>query len=123
MSTFIGSIESFSESKNEFNTYIERFEQLMIVNQASAEKKLPLFITFIGSETYSVLKDLCTPSAPSSKTYIECVELLKSHYNPKKIVSLERFKFYKRDQKQNESFSDYVVHIKNFLKHVILAHS
>lgn len=108
----IGSIEPFDESKNDFITYVERFEQLLLCNKTEESMKLPLFITLCGGTTFSTLKNLCVLKAPTEKTFKQCIELLKKHYNPEPLVVLERFKFHKRDQKPNEAISEYVVELK-----------
>lgn len=114
--SLIGSIEKFEDSNCDFASYIERFEQLLIVNGVEDDKKLPLFITLVGGETFGRLKNLCVPNSPLEKTYEECITLLKDYYSPTKLEILERFKFHKRDQKPHESIADYIVELKHLAR-------
>lgn len=112
----IGNIEPFDQSKNDFVSYIERLEQLFIVNDVAAVKQLPMLITLIGPETYGVLKNLCLPSSPTDKTFDQCKTLLQNHFSPRRTVILERFKFHKRDQRSDESISEYVNQLKQLAR-------
>ncbi|XP_046406612.1 uncharacterized protein LOC124171478 [Ischnura elegans] len=60
----IGHVSEFNPAKEEFNSYVERLDQFFIVNDVEETKKVPLFITLIGPETYSVLKHLLDPVTP-----------------------------------------------------------
>ena len=53
-----------------------------------------------------------TPDVPSSKTYDELKATLSAHFKPKTLVIAERLRFYKRNQHENESISDYIVELK-----------
>ena len=65
-------------------------------------------MTAIGSDTYSLLRNLLAPVSPSTKIVEELFETLKKHLKPQPIVITERYKFYCRDQKENETISDYI---------------
>ena len=41
-------------------------------------------ISVIGAKAYDVLSDLCSPVAPSEKTYTQPVTILKNHFARKK---------------------------------------
>ena len=67
-----------------------------------------IFLTVIGSDTYTLLRNLLAPVSPSTKTVEELFETLKEHLKPQPIVIAERNKFCCRDQKENETISDYI---------------
>lgn len=48
---FIGSIEQFLPGDN-FEDYIERMEQLFLINDTPENKKVAFFLTLIGPESY-----------------------------------------------------------------------
>jgi hypothetical protein len=108
----IGHVTEFNPAKEEFGAYVERLEQFFIVNDVSEEKKVPLFITLIGSDTYAVLKSLLDPAKPVSKSFSELVSTLSEHFSPKRLVIAERVRFYKRNQLPNEPLSSYIVELK-----------
>ena len=52
------------------------------------------------------------PNEPVDKSYAQLKETLMTHYAPRPIVIGERYRFYKRVQKESESVSDFVVMLK-----------
>ena len=71
--------------------YIERIEQLFLANEweeiilttenAAAvkkrnDKRKAILLSLIGPETYSLLRNLVSPSRPSEKSYKEIVDAL-----------------------------------------------
>lgn len=66
---FVGSIAECNWDEP-FLSYIERFEQYIIVNDVTeTKKKVPLFLTIIGPKCYEVLRNSVLPAKPSEKTY------------------------------------------------------
>ena len=66
------------------------------------------FLSLIGSKTYSLLRNVVSPTRPQEKSYKDLVEVPKAHYEPKHIVIAERFHFYRRAQARGESISEYI---------------
>ncbi len=60
-----GHVDEYKESKEDFESYMERFEQWLLANNIANEKKIRLFLSFIGADTYWLLKNLVTPTKPS----------------------------------------------------------
>ena len=52
------------------------------------------------------------PDKPVDKSYAQLKEILMTHYAPRPIVIAERYQYYKRDQQESESVSDFVVMLK-----------
>lgn len=107
-----GKISEFQDGKESFLNYEERLTQFFEANEVPNDKKVPVFLSVIGPSAYGVLKNLVTPDLPKDKSYADLVKLLKNHYNPKPLTISERFKFNKRNQKEGETVSDYVVILK-----------
>ena len=96
------------EKGEDFEDYVERFDQFCLANSISEEsKKRATFLSVIGAYAYVLLKTLLAPNKPSSKPYEELTQILKSHLSPKPILIAERFKFYNRKQHVGESVTDY----------------
>ncbi|XP_046391558.1 uncharacterized protein K02A2.6-like [Ischnura elegans] len=108
----IGHVTEFNPAKEEFGAYVERLEQFFIVNDIGEEKKVPLFITLIGSDTYAVLKSLLDPVKPVSKSLSVLISTLSEHFSPKRLVIAERVRFYKRNQLPNDPLSSYIVELR-----------
>ncbi|XP_072400642.1 uncharacterized protein [Diabrotica undecimpunctata] len=111
--SLIGYIEQFNPAKSDITSYIERLEQLFICNVVEEDKEVPLLISLIGGETYSVLKDLLAPEVPSSKTFEELKRVLIEHYSPKRLVIAERYKFYNTNQEPQEDIKSFVSKLKS----------
>ena len=111
--TFIGRIDPFNENEEDWPSYAERLAQFLVVNGVADEKKTAALISLIGPKLYKLLKSLTAPDNPSTKAYTDLVKLLTDHLSPKPLVISERFKFYKRDQKDNdESISEYLAELR-----------
>ena len=72
-----------------------------------------LFLATIGPSTYKLLKNLCAPDNPNTKTYAQLKNLLRNHYEPVPIVIAERHKFWSASQGEHESVADFVVRLKD----------
>lgn len=109
----VGKLETFDEETMDFSTYSELLHHFMLANGVVATRKVSVLISVIGRKTYQILKDLLDPVEISTKSYDELIQVLSTHFSPKKIVISERYKFYKRNQEQGETVSQYVVAIKH----------
>ena len=69
--TTIGKIESFDDTKENRETYVERVEQFFLANGFDDDHKVPSLLSLIGGKTYTLLRDLLSPEKPglSLKTY------------------------------------------------------
>ena len=104
----LGKINSFNHGSDDICEYTERADQNVFTNDINdTKKKTAIFLTVIGSETYSLVRNLLAPVSPSTKIVEKLFEVLKKHLKLQPIVIAERYKFYCRDQKENETISDY----------------
>ena len=109
----LGKIDSFNLKPDDICEYLERVEQYFFGNDIEdAKKKTAIFLTVIGTDTYSLLRSLVAPETPSSKSVETLFEILKEHLKPQLITIAERYKFYCRDQHENESISNYVAELR-----------
>lgn len=107
----IGNIAEFS-LQDEWSLWYERFEQYVLANDIQDGKKVALFLTLIGSEAYALLRNLCTPALPSSKTISELSEIMQTHLQPKPSIITERYKFKECRQKDSEDVKMYLANLK-----------
>jgi hypothetical protein len=77
----IGNIEPFQPGVTDLSSYLERMNFLFMCNVVEEDQKVPLFLTLIGAEAYSVLKDLVSPDLPSSNW--ECFVCKKEGHKSK----------------------------------------
>ena len=109
----IGKLEEFYETHGDWTAYIERVEQYFLANDVDDEKKVPVLLTVIGGKTYSLLRTLTSPDKPSTKP----LAILQGHLSPKPLLIAERFRFHKRDQREDENINTYVAEIKKLSEH------
>ena len=64
-----------------------------------------MFLTIIGNETYSFLRNLLAPESPAGKTVKTLSETLIDHLKRQPTEIAERYKFYCRDQSENETIT------------------
>ena len=117
-SNLLCSIEQFDIKSDNWNEYVERLEQYLIANEINdPEKKVAVLLTIIDSETYSLLRNLLAPVKSATKTIEDLVGELKKHLNPTPIVIAERYKFYHRQQKSDETLSEYMAALRKLTEH------
>uniref|UniRef100_A0A3B5LGC2 Retrotransposon gag domain-containing protein n=1 Tax=Xiphophorus couchianus TaxID=32473 RepID=A0A3B5LGC2_9TELE len=112
MAMHVGRVVEYDESKEDFESYLERLEQWMLANDVPDEKVVCTFLSVIGADTYGLLKNLVSPKVPSTMQYAALTAALQAHYKPTPVVIAERFRFQKRNQKEGEPVSDYVVALR-----------
>ena len=117
MAGYIGKIENFDDSIEQWPSYIERLEQYFAVNEISNEKRVPALLSLIGGKTYALLRNLTTPDKTKDKSYADIVKVLKEHLSPAPLEIAERYRFHKRDQRDSESIHEYVAQLRKLSEH------
>ena len=108
----LGSFSEFKPESEDFTTYMERVEIYFAANDVPADKKVPVFLTFIGGTTYAILRNLLAPDSPISKPFSVLVEKLRDHFEPKPSIIAERFKFHRRGQNAGETITVYIAELR-----------
>ncbi len=63
---------------------------------------MPVFLTPVGGQTYTLLRDLLSPAKPAEKTLKQLMDALRGHYKPK-VTMAERYVFHQRKQESGET--------------------
>ncbi|CAB0032937.1 unnamed protein product [Trichogramma brassicae] len=108
----IGAIENF-DKEDDWTQWQERLDQFFVVN----EKKVPLLLTLIGKKGCALLRNLCIPDAPSTKTYQQLTQLMKNHLQPAPSEIVERYNFKGCIQKESESVKSFCARLKQLAMH------
>ena len=112
MAGVFGTISEFIPDNECFVEWLERLEQWFIANNIEDnEKKRALLLSFIGSSRYKLIRSLAQ-NKPTGKTYEELAKLMKDHLEPKPNVISQRYAFYKRDRRVDESVKGYVAELR-----------
>ena len=113
----VGHMQEYRPENELFSSYLERIKLFFIANDIKDEKKVAVFLSLIGSKTYSLLKSLVSPTLPKDKAYDDLVATLKNHFEPKPLVSMERFHFHRRLQAEGEPINAYMAELRQLSAH------
>ena len=118
MATYLGQLAEFQPEEETISVYIERTNIFFEANEITADKrKVTVFLNAIGPKTYTLLRDLISPTPLTEKKYEEFCITLKAHFEPKPIVIAERFRFHQRNQRLNESVAEYITELRRLALH------
>jgi len=114
----IGRLQEYNPDNELFSSYLERVQLFFIANDIAAEKRVAVFLSVMGSKTYSLLRCLVPPpTLPQDKTFAELASILKKHFELKPLVIAERFHFHQHSQAVGESISDYMAELRRLTTH------
>ncbi|XP_029732529.1 uncharacterized protein K02A2.6-like [Aedes albopictus] len=115
MALAAASFRHFDAEEEEWELYKEQLEQYFVSNSIQEATKKAVLINHLSSKTYKLLRDLCTPTQPKDKTYVELCTLLSTHFTPPVIVHKERriFSRAQRNQDGPETVNEWIARIKN----------
>ena len=105
--SIVGAIGSFDPSSTQWTSYIEQMKEFFLANKIEEDRtKVAVLISTVGSQTYELLKDLCSPTKPNIKSFENLVTCLQHHLQPKPTIIAERYKFHQRSQDHTETVSE-----------------
>ena len=111
MAAMVGSpasIECQTQTWEEYSEVLDHFFEANGINNAGRRKDI--LLSSVGSQTYSLIRNLVSPAKPGDKSFDELVQLLRDHFNPRASEIVQRFKFNSR--KQGESVTEYVAALR-----------
>ena len=106
----------------ELLTYVEDYKERFLLYCAAngsedADKQKAVFLTCVGTTTYTLLNNLVRPVKLQDKSPDELLALLKSHFEPRIVVIAERFRFYQRLQREGETIANCKADLRRLSKH------
>ena len=110
-SSFIGRVEEFIPG-SDWKHYVEKVEMFFEVNSVAEDKKVPTILTLMGNKMYALLRNIVSPGRPRELSFVDIVDNLAKHLDPKPIVIAERFKSHKAEQQESESIRDFLARLK-----------
>ncbi|KAI7797170.1 hypothetical protein IRJ41_014565, partial [Triplophysa rosa] len=109
----IGSLAAFDVKVQTWEEYTEILEQFFVANEIDDEgKQRAILISVVGAQTYSVMRNILSPTKPSERSYQQLVTMLKDHFNPQPSEIVQRFKFDSRTKKPTETMTEYVAELR-----------
>ena len=95
---------AFNSSQESWTMYIERLGHYFVANDISQETLLAVG----GQEAFQVIRSLVDERELATKLYAEIVKLVKSYFNPKPSIIVQRFNFNSRVRADDETIATYV---------------
>ena len=117
MSPMFGRIQEYEPVNELFSAYLERVQLFFLANGVDDDKKVLVFLSVMGSKTYSLLRNLVAPALPQDKTFEQLVAILKGHFEPKPVIIAERFHCHRRSQAMEESIGEYLAELRRLSTH------
>ncbi|XP_062549099.1 uncharacterized protein LOC134213789 isoform X2 [Armigeres subalbatus] len=111
MTTMIGSIDQYQRHKS-FTHYVERFEVMCKLNKVNDETKQSWFISVSGDEVFEEIKLIFPKKDVCEIPYDEMIKKLKARFDKVEPALMNRYEFYNRIQKPNESAENFVLAVK-----------
>ena len=113
MAALLGKAEEFDSAKEEWSQYVERLGYFFVANGiTAADKKRAVLLAVVGPATYTVLRNLISPTKPGEVSYSDIVKTLTDHFSPAPSEIVQRFKFNCRARKPGESVATYVAELR-----------
>ena len=115
-----GSISEFNPRLEDWTCYTERLEHYFIANgikDDALDQRRAILLSVCGPTTYQLIRNLVSPNKPTDKTYAELVKLVKDHNHPPPSSIVARKDFHSRVRKPDESFSEYLAHLRKLSEH------
>ena len=98
----IGQVETSDASCESIVACLEQVELFLAANSVPVDRQVPVFLTPVGGQTYTLLRDLLSPAKPAEKTLKQLMDALRGHYKPK-VTMAERFVFHQCKQESGET--------------------
>lgn len=99
------------EMEDDFTIFKEMLENAFDVLQIEEAQNSGILIAVLGQKIYKILKNLCSPTIPKTKSYADLIALLSER--PKVLIYQERRTFYDARQMHGETIMDWHLHIKS----------
>lgn len=112
MAATLGKLDEFNPEVETISTYLKRVDVFFTANSVGDAKKSAVLLACIGPKTYGVLQNLLAPDIPATKDFATLSGTLKSHYDPKPSIIVQRCNFHKRRQQPGESVSHFMAELR-----------
>lgn len=110
-----GALGPIVQEKMQWTSYAERMEEYLLANNGDDDWK-KVAVSIVDESTYELLRDLCSPAKPNTKSFEDLVTLLRNHLQPKPTVIAERYKFHQRNQLSGETVTAYIAELRKLAK-------
>lgn len=117
MSVF-GSVPVFNYKCDEWSVHVAQLRNFFLANgindttDAGGSKRRAILLNCMAQDSYRLTRDLLYPVSPETAAYTVIIETLNAHFDPKKCVYAERYKFYSAKKESHESVLEYAARLR-----------
>lgn len=86
MAGYIGKIDAFESTTDDWTLYCERIEQYFKANDIDDGKRVSVLLSAIGGKAYALLRSLTAPIKPADLSFDNIVKTLHEHLAPKPLL-------------------------------------
>ena len=108
----VGQMEPFNPDSESIVVYLKWIQLYFEAYGIKAEKQVPVFLNIIGRENYGLLRNLSAPNKLSQESLNQLMDILKKHFEPKKVVIAARFQFHQRQQQPGETIAMFLAELQ-----------
>lgn len=102
-------------TQSSWKCYVEQLECYFVANAVVTDtQKRAILLSVCGSQVYQRIRSLVAPISPKDVEYDDIIKAATIYFEPASTVILERFHFFKREQKSDETVSTYIAELKRF---------
>ena len=113
----VPSFHAFAKGQDNWESYMQQMTQhFSAYSVTSEEKKKAFFLTWIGSETFELLKKLYGTNDLGTHTYEEMVKKLSEHFQEQIHVVSARYNFNKCLIKPTQSYREWVAELRGIAR-------
>lgn len=105
--------DQFNPQTDNWEIYLDRLKFCFEANGVTEDaSKRANFFSICGARVFETVLALITPQKATDVTFGQIETILTKHFSPKPNEISVSFKFYKCDQKRDESAADYIANIR-----------
>ena len=105
--TQFGTLKEFNSNMEIITKYLDRVLLYFEANEVADVKRVPILLSSIGPMIYSLICHLAAPENPKALTLPAVAQLVKDHFEPKRLIISEQFTFHRRNQRPGETIAEY----------------
>lgn len=89
-----GTMVAFSSSQETWTVYIECLQQYFAANKIMDTNQQRAILSVVcGPATYQLICNLVSPTKPTDLKFLELIEIVQKHHNPKLSLIVQCFQF------------------------------
>lgn len=109
---YIGHLREFNPKTSDWSVFKRRLTNYFLANEITDDKKKSaVLLNIFNEDAYKLIFDLCLPTEPEDKTYVELVSLLSEHFKPSLTVFAARSKFYEARKVSSENAREWAARL------------